>query len=499
MALTLRDYQSDVLDRTSAALRVHRSVILQSPTGAGKSVIAAYMIHTSQARGLSSWLVCHRRELLDQLSETLSAADVAHGAIAAGKSMTKEPVQVASIQTLVRRLHLLPPPDVLVIDECHHATAETYLTVIKHCMERRGGHKGSWHVGLTATPARTDGRGLGDLYNAIVQGPSVSELIQRGFLSPFRIIAPPAPVDVGGVHVSRGDYVRGELATVVDQAEILGDAVQHYLDYVSPGTCLVYCVNRLHARHVTEAYRAAGVDARYVAADISMDERHAVMTSFRRCGTPPVIVSVDLFGEGLDCPGLKAVQLLRPTQSLILHLQQIGRGLRIEEGKAALIILDHVGNTWRHGLPDDEREWKLETTRSRGTAEDAGPALRHCPVCFAVFRASLGQCPQCGQSYQVEAELPTEDEGELQEIDAEKHRQKRAKRQIDQIEEWRAKELEDFVRIALDRGYKISWAGIRFAAKTDTDMEVKDAIREAYRIAKRVAEGITVVSVGDGS
>lgn len=480
MALILRDYQTDVLDRTSAALRTHRSVILQSPTGAGKSVIAAYMIHTSQGRGLSSWLVCHRRELLDQLSETLSAADVAHGAIAAGRSLTKEPVQIASIQTLVRRLHLLPPPDVLVIDECHHATAETYLTVIKHCMERPGDHPGSWHVGLTATPARTDGRGLGDVYNAIVVGPSVAELIQRGFLSPFRIIAPPAPIDVRGVGVSRGDFVRGELAAVMDRAVILGDAVQHYLDYVSPGTCLVYCVNRVHARHVTEAYCSVGVDAHYVAADISMDERHAVMTSFRRSGTPPVIVSVDLFGEGLDCPGLKAVQLLRPTQSLILHLQQIGRGLRVEEGKLALIILDHVGNTWRHGLPDDKRNWGLETSRSRGSTEDMGPALRHCPVCFAVFRASLSACPHCGRSYQVEAELPSEKEGDLEEIDAAAHRKKRER----QREVGRARDLEGLVKIAISRGYKIAWAGLQFSMRPENDITRRTAVKKAYQIAK---------------
>lgn len=480
MALALRDYQADVLDRTSAALRTHRSVILQSPTGAGKSVIAAYMIHTSQARGLSSWLICHRRELLDQLSETLAAADVAHGAIASGRSMTKEPVQVASIQTLVRRLHLLPPPDVLVVDECHHATAETYRKVIRHCMERPGDHPGSWHVGLTATPARTDGRGLGDVYNAIVVGPSVGELIQRGFLSPFRIIAPPAPIDVQGVGVTRGDFVRGELSVAMDRAAILGDAVQHYLTYVAPGTCLVYCVDRAHARHVTEAYHAAGVNAHYVAADISMDERHAVMTSFRRFGTPPVIVSVDLFGEGLDCPGLRAVQLLRPTQSLILHLQQIGRGLRIEEGKDALIILDHVGNTWRHGLPDDEREWKLEFTRSRSATEDLGPALRHCPVCFAVFRASLSACPHCGRSYQVEAELPTQEEGQLQEIEAEAHRLKRQRR----YEVGCARDLEELVKIAIARGYKIAWAGLQFSMRKENDITRRTAVKKAYEIAK---------------
>ena len=471
--LTLRPYQVDTLDRTSAALRQHRTVILQSPTGAGKSVIAAHMIATSAGRGMSSWLVCHRRELLDQLCETVRDAGVPHGVVAAGRSMTKEPVQVASIQTLARRLSQLPPPKLLVVDECHHSVATTYAKVIAHCPE-------SWIVGLTATPARTDGRGLGDVFNGIVQGPTVAELTQMGYLSPYRLIGPPAPTKVEGVHVRGGDFVRRELAEVVDRPQILGDAVAHYLRYVDPGTCLVYCVNRLHARHVTEAYRNAGVDARYVAGDTPPDERRLIMTSFRRHGTPPVIVSVDLFGEGLDCAGLKAVQLLRLTQSLILHLQQIGRGLRVEEGKDALIILDHVGNTWLHGLPDDEREWPLEPSRpGKGDDDPAVPALRHCSECFAIFRAGTAACPQCGHAYQVEAKLPDEKEGELEEIDAEAHRRKRKKGR----EEGRAVTLRDLVILGIARGYKPAWAGIRFASR-HSQVTRGQAIADAHRIAK---------------
>ncbi len=445
-----RDYQHDLIRDTRLALRSFRSVIMQAPTGSGKSVIIAYMIARALEKGNSTWLICHRKELLEQLSVTLFDAGVPHGVIMAGRSMTSELVQVASIQTLVRRLGQVRPPKMLAIDECHHATAATYRKVIDHCPD-------SWNLGLTATPVRGNGRGLGDVYQAIVPGPSVADLIARGYLSKFRIIAPAHAVDVSGVHTRGGDYVRDELAAVVDRTGTIGDAVAHYRTHVAPGTCLVYCVSRRHARHVTDAYRGAGIDARYVAADIPKDEREAIVAGFRQ-GSPKVMVSVDLFGEGLDCPGLNAVQLLRPTQSLVLHLQQIGRGLRVEAGKESCVILDHVGNTWRHGLPDDDREWTLDPVRkrkSKAEEEEAMPALRHCAECFAIFRASLQECPDCGATYKINGKVPDAEDGELHEIDPERHRIMRKR------EEGMADGLEGLTALAVKRGYKLGWAARR--------------------------------------
>lgn len=468
---TLRDYQDRTIRRVRAALQRVKRVVLQSPTGSGKSVMIAYMIARAAERGLSAWLVAHRRELIDQLSATLWEAGVTHGVLAAGRTMTKEPVQVASIQTLVRRLDKVPPPDMLAVDECHHASATTYRKVMGHC-------EGSWTVGLTATPCRTDGAGLDDLFDELVVGPDVGELIERGYLAPYKVIAPPSQVNVENVRIRAGDYARGELEAVVDRSVVVGDAVEHYKRHVPRGApCLIYCVSRKHARHVEEAYRAEGIDARYCAGDTPDSERRAMVEGFRRA-EPPVIVSVDLFGEGLDVPGLAAVQLLRPTQSLGLHLQQIGRALRPEPGKTAL-ILDHVGNTWSHGLPDDERDWSLEGTRSRKQAEEAGPALRHCEECFAIFRAALGECPQCGSKHvatQREA-LPDEVDGELEEIDPEEHRRRRIQMRR---EEGMARGLEALVELAKERGYKAAWAGIRHAARTGQDRG--KCIAQAHRL-----------------
>ena len=473
----LRDYQSDLIARVRAALRQHRRVVLQAPTGSGKTILTAHMIRTAALRGMSAAFLVHRKELLDQTSRALWESEVQHGVIAGGRTLTKDLVQVASIQTLSRRLDRVPAPSLLIVDECHHTAAKSYRDVLEAWPE-------TYVVGLTATPARTDQRGLDDLFSAIVLGPTVQDLTAQGYLAPYRIFCPSQAIDLSSVHRRGGDFVRGELSEIVDKATIVGDAAGHYLRYVQarangrPPTCLVYCVSRAHAHHVEEAYRAAGINARYCAGDTPKAERDAIVAGFRR-GVPPVIVSVDLFGEGLDVPGLFAVQLLRPTESLTLHLQQCGRALRPEAGKEYALILDHVGNSLRHGLPDDERDWTLEGTRTRKKpGEETAPSIRVCERCFAVYRVSLPVCPVCGAAPPVSERRqgPEVVDGELQEIEAEQHRRLR-KREAAMAA---AEGLEALVLHAMKVGNKPAWAGIYHAARTGMDRG--KAIGEARRI-----------------
>lgn len=476
----LRPYQTQAILDLRQAMKRERRVVLQAPTGSGKTVLTAHMIRASRDKGMSSWFLVHRKELLDQTSEALWDMEVPHGRIVAGHSLTKESVQVASVQTLVRRLDLVTPPDMIVVDEAHHATAASYRKILDHCPN-------SWVIGLTATPCRTDGTGLDDIFSGLVQGPLLTDLIEAGYLSPYRIIAPSEPMDMSGVHTRGGDWAKNEVEDRVDRATITGDAVDHYLKHVHPGTCLAYCVSRKHAHHVTEVYQGRGIDAVYVAGDTPKTERDAAIDGFRQ-GSPRVIVSVDLFGEGLDVPGLSAVQLLRPTQSLGLHLQQIGRALRIEEGKREAIVLDHVGNSWRHGLPDDEREWTLEgRKRRKKDEEEAALKLRHCPECFAIYAAHHRACPLCGHEPASELRKPPEQvDGQLVEIDPEEHRRRRRRR----MEQGMAQSLEDLVDLALQRGNKVSWAGIVFASRPGVTLSKKDAIRQAYAIAKKRKQAV---------
>lgn len=464
-----RPYQHELVGRTRDALRRVRSVVIQSPTGSGKSVLIAYMIARAAERNKGSWLICHRKELVKQLSEDLWAAGVQHGVIASGRTMTKDPVQVASVQTLVNRLDMLPPPDLLAIDECHHAAAATYLKIIDACASSR-------IVGLSATPVRTDGRGLDDIFQAIVPGPSVKELTDMGYLSPYRIFAPNTKPDLTGIRKSGGDWARGALSAAVDQKHIVGDAVDHYLKLVAPGTCLVYCVTRAHARHVEAAYRARGVNARYCAGDTPKEERERLVEGLKN-GTQPVLVSVDLFGEGLNCPGLTAVQMLRPTQSLTLYLQMVGRALRPEKGKSHAIILDHVHNCMTHGLPDDDREWSLEGRKKRAKGSDGSvPALQHCEECFAIY-AKGGPCPLCGWMPDTKkGRLPEHVDGELQEVDKAALRAQR----VSEEREAFGRGFEAVVELAMERGYKFGWAARRWSMRGRQD------INEWFKEERRV-------------
>ena len=477
-AFTLRDYQHQAIASVrNQFLAEKKRVLLRAPTGSGKTVLTAYMMRTAYLKGQRTWFLVHRKELLDQTSEALWKMDVPHGAIAAGRTPTDEKAQVASVQTLVRRLGKLPSPKLIVIDEAHHATAATYLKILAAYPEAR-------IVGLTATPERTDGTGLNAIFDSLVHGPELGELIDKGFLSPFRVFSPPSPLDMTGVHMRGGDYAKDEVAQVVDQTSITGDAVAHYMKLVAPKTCLVYCVSRKHARHVEAAYRAAGVPVAYVAGDTPKEERNKAIRGFRK-GWPRVIVSVDLFGEGLDVPGLAAVQLLRPTQSLVLHLQQVGRALRVEEGKDEAVVLDHVGNTWRHGFPDDKREWTLEGKKRKRNDDEAAVGLRHCPECFCIFPAALRECPLCGFVPKANARKdPKVVEGELEEIRRKEIQEARDKR----TEQGLAKDLEGLVALAIKHNKKISWAGIVYSSRRGANMDKRTAIRESYRIAKELKQ-----------
>lgn len=447
----------------------------------GKTVLTAHMIRTAAARSMSSVFLVHRKELLDQTSGALWRLGVSHGVIAGGRARTKDMVQVATIQTLAKRLGAVEAPRFIIVDEAHHTAAASYRKVLEAWPE-------AYVVGLTATPCRTDGRGLDDLFDALVPGPTVAWLMERGYLAQYRVICPPGgAVDLDGVRTQGGDYIRAQLEAKTDQASIIGNAVEHYQKYAAGKSCLVYTVTRKHAHHVEEAYRAAGVSAVYCAGDTEAGERRRIIDGFK-AGRLPVIVSVDLFGEGLDVPGLFSVQLLRPTASLSLHLQQIGRALRPEGDKVAL-ILDHVGNVGRlmpdgsfqtkHGLPDEDREWTLEGTRKRKKKGDTGPALRSCPECFAIYRATLRACPACGTAVQMAGRSgPDAVEGELVEVD---HALVKRTHRMDvgrAVHE--ASTLEEMVAVAQRFKYKAAWAAVRWAQK------IEEAPEKFYRMAERI-------------
>jgi DNA repair protein RadD len=435
----LRPYQSDLVGRINDELRYFsKAPLVVLPTGGGKTFIAAQVTLDHVSEGKSVWFIAHRQELIAQASRAFSAFGIRHGILKAGTPAdVSQRVQIASVQTLVRRLDDgYPPPDLIITDECHHATAKSYTRIFAT-------YPNASLLGVTATPCRMNGAGLGDVFDSIILGPTNQWLTDNGFLSPARYYAPPQKADISKVHTRAGDYVTSELEEIMDDGEITGDAVAHYRRLCDGVPMLVFCVSVAHAHHVAEEYRAAGYRAAAVDGKLS-DEDRADRIGGLGTGKYQVITSCDLIGEGLDVPVVSAVQLLRPTQSPALHLQQIGRGLRPAAGKSELIVLDHVGNTRKHGFASTEREWTLEGKKK----SDALPAVRTCSLCYSVHRTAK-TCPYCGFEYPVVSrELTAKKivDGELVEVVQTKEERR--------AEEENATTFAELVAIAKSRGYQ---------------------------------------------
>lgn len=441
MTITLRDYQGTLVERTRANFIVgKRSQLLVLPTGGGKTVCFSYMSGAARSKGLTVWILAHRVELLEQISKTLRDFGIAHGMIAPGYiGDRRQQVQVASVFTLARRLDRYEPPDLIIVDEAHHAIGKsTWGTVIKAFPKAK-------LLGVTATPIRLSGEGLGDLFECMVQGPTVADLIQRKALSPYRLFAP-AGVDLSGVHSKMGDFVRGELAQAMNKPSITGDAVSHYQKLARGKRAVAFCVSVEHAEHVAAQFREAGVPAASIDGGMDKVLRQQVLKSFT-AGDLRVLTSCDLISEGFDVPAIEVAILLRPTQSLGLYLQQVGRALRTFPGKAEAIILDHAGNVNRHGLPDDDRVWTLEGKLKKRASKPSEVSVKTCPKCFATVASAATHC-LCGHEFEVKAREIEHVDGSLEEVDV------AAARKAARVEQGRAQSEQDLVAIGRSRGMK---------------------------------------------
>ncbi len=454
MTFALRPYQDQILAEVRTHLRQGiRSVLIQSPTGSGKTALTAYMAGTASSRSHRVWFGVHRRELIKQSIKTFSYVGIPHGVIAAGFPADRRPlVQIASVQTLARRLDRLDRPKLIVWDECHHLAAGTWAAIYAAFPD-------ALHIGLSATPERLDGTGLGHWFERMVRGPSVAELIEAGWLAPYTLYAP-KPVDLSGVHTKLGDFVRGELSAAMDRPTITGDAIAHYRRYANGKRAVAFCCSIEHSRHVVAQFQAAGIPAEHVDGETDPLVRDAAIQRFER-GETLVLSNVELFGEGFDLGSIEAVILLRPTQSLALYLQQCGRGLRPSLGKDRCIILDHASNSHLHGLPDDPREWTLEGRRKRQRRTDAPLPIRTCPRCFAALPAAVPACRYCGTVLGTSPREVEEVAGELVEVDPKVARRQRMREQA------RAESLEDLIAIGKSRGYKSpdKWAAYVWNAR----------------------------------
>lgn len=447
--MQLRSYQEQAIQNLRAAYAAgHRAPLLCLPTGGGKTCILASIAASAAARGRNVLILVHRRELIRQTSSKLQWVGLDHGTIAAGTPSTQQAVQVASVQTLVRRLARMTwQPSLVIIDEAHHAAAGSWRQILDHWPD-------AYRLGVTATPCRLDGRGLSEAFDQLVLGPSVADLIDAGFLSAARIYAPPVVADLSGVRRRAGDYANDQAAAAMDRPTVTGDAISHYQRLAAGQQAIAFCCNVKHAVSVCDAFKTAGIAAALLLGDTP--DRDQVVAQYA-AGVVRVLVTVDVVSEGFDVPAASCAILLRPTQSLGLYLQQVGRVLRPAPGKDAALILDHVGNVTRHGFPDDHRDWRLAegAVRRSGTA---APSVRTCPECFAAFKPQP-QCPVCGaQCAPIRSTKIRQIMGELKELKRESIQQRIAERDRAKRERQAARTLPQLLALAKERGYSPGWA-----------------------------------------
>lgn len=441
--MQLRDYQQELFGRIHDAIRRKvRNPLVVSPTGSGKTVLFCYIANRTATAGNRAVILVHRKELVAQTSQTLTAFGIKHGIIQAG--ITPDPrhmIQVAMVQTIARRLDRIPVPNLIICDEAHHMAAGAYKAVVN-------AFPNAHLIGFTATPERLDGKGLSDSFGEIIPGPEVEWLMNQGFLSRPKYYAPPIVADMRGVKKRMGDYAQAESAIAMDRPTITGDAVKHYRKLCDGVPAVAFCVTVDHAKHVAEYFRENGIPADTIHAGMTGDERKKIVADLGN-GTIKVMTSCDIVSEGFDLPVVGAAILLRPTTSLGLHLQQIGRVLRPSLGKTHSTILDHVGNLIRHGLAEDERTWSLDGNAKRAKASEA-LGLKQCPECFALHPPGP-ECSECGFIYPP-PKAPKQIEqvaGDLLEFTREKISLNNALKLC--------KTRKDLKTLAKARGYKPGW------------------------------------------
>jgi len=439
--MKLRDYQSDLVDGLREAIKAgQRSPIAVSPTGSGKSVILAHIAGSSVDLLSKTLVIVHRKELLLQLSKTFDAFGLDHGFIAAGiKPDYSKRIQIGMVASLKSRLENIPDFNLIIIDECHHAVSPTYVNALAR-------FPNAAKIGFTATPQRLDGKGLGAIYDKIVQGPTVAWLMEAGFLSRVKAYSIPSDFDTDGIKTVAGDYNKRQVAEAVEGSSIVGDAVNHYQKLGKDMPAVAFCHSIDAADNTAQAFNAAGIASASISSRMKSNERTQVVDDLTH-GKIQVLTSVDVVSEGFDLPKIGVAILLRPTQSLGVHLQQVGRILRPFEGKDHSVIIDHVGNVPALGMPQDSREWSL---KDRPKGESRADSFVTCKECYAIYSQFEPSCPECGA---VRTKSEREDlkvlEGELEEFTENPYK--------NHTLTWRD-DFEIVKKVAKAKGFKIGWA-----------------------------------------
>lgn len=443
--IQLRLYQQQAIDDVRQALREgSKRPVLQSPTGSGKTVLAASIINMAREKDRKVLFCVPMLSLIDQTVERFRQNGIFDIGVMQGMhEMTdyKQPVQICSIQTLNRRT--IPKADLVIIDEAH----------VMFKLYQKWFNDDAWKkvpfIGLTATPW-AKGMGADGLWDKLIIATTTSKLIDEGTLSDFKVFAPAHP-DLTGVKTVAGDYDLKGLGEAMDKKNLVADVVSTWLERAKGLPTICFAVNRVHAKHLQEQFVQNGVFADYMDAYTDLEERERIVKSFAS-GQTKVICNVGVLTTGFDAD-VRCIILARPTRSPILYVQMIGRGLRTAQGKDHCLILDHSDTTLRLGFVTDIHQAELDDgTARRSVAERKAPEPKECPQCHFLRQPKVRVCPSCGFVPEVRSQIEVDD-GELHELTRDKKIKKQNYTMVEK-QRW----YSQLVLHAELRGYKKGWA-----------------------------------------
>jgi DNA repair protein RadD len=427
----LRDYQLKLIDEMRAAFEQHQRVLVQAPTGSGKTHIITATAAAAAHAGLRVLILATRTRIVRQVHERLESFSIEHGVIAAalpGLRWNAAAIQIASVDTLYRRCIVdrrmpLPPADLIVFDEAHLSLGQSRVAILEQ-------YPDAFIFGTTATPAKTSGRALRDRFDTLILGPTVRQLIDSGGLVRTRIFAAPAAsadeLSAIDKDSKTGDYVVEQIGALMDHPKLIGDVVENWLAIANGKRTLLFACTKGHGRALTAEFLQQGIAAELLTDQTPEDEREAAVSRLES-GATMVLVNCFLLSYGVDIPAVECVQLARPTRSVVLYLQCVGRGARPSPGKRELLLIDHGRVVENLGFPDADFGWTLEVDANVNTRARAIVAARRataeqprtCPECHHMWLASEeSACGNCGWLPAPKAQRVEVTEAQLSEITA---------------------------------------------------------------------------------
>jgi len=456
-----RDYQDKLdTDTRREFSRGYRKILVQSPTGSGKSVYFSKIIKGAFDKAKTILFLVHRRELVKQAAGHMDVEEVPYGIIMSGSAASIfAQLQLASIDTLRARAMGektqidMPDADIVIVDEAHHVGSKTYERIFEH-------YKDSVIIGVTATPARGDGKGLGNYFEVLIIGPTVRYLMDMGYLAEASYMVPNIP-NLKDIKIRRGDYVESELADVMNNAKLVGNIVDHWVKYGESRQTILFAVNVAHSRAMAEKFNALGIPAAHIDGRTPLKERDLILEQYT-AGKFKVLCNCQVFTEGTDMPDVACIVMAAPTKSLIKYLQMGGRGLRPKWDGGDCLIMDHTGNVLIHGELDEEHDWALGkgTVQERDAAKaDPDPGQEKefiCGECGTKFKKQ-SLCPKCGTPLGQATKDVATARGELVPLP----KGKKEKYNIDDKQSW----YSMFLMHAAVKNYNEGWAFHKYEEK----------------------------------